>query len=224
MIYDKDIREPLFEFLEEHFGKVRILEEKNIASSRADVVMVTESLLWGIEIKSDADSYTRLAGQIRDYDRFYDRNLVVAGSSHGHHISEKIPAYWGIITVEEIQKKDGMDTSTVSRSPELDFYILRLPLPNPKMEWEKRIQILWRMELAKIQEWNEMPAYKGKSKRFVQEKILAKLSDPGFEEKLKQQMGELLFERDYTTVAEQIREFREANGRPIRRKRRRRRK
>ena len=29
MLLDKDIREPLFEFLEERYGKVRILEEKN---------------------------------------------------------------------------------------------------------------------------------------------------------------------------------------------------
>ena len=28
MLLDKDIREPLFEFLEERYGKVRILEEK----------------------------------------------------------------------------------------------------------------------------------------------------------------------------------------------------
>jgi len=29
MLKDKDIREPLFDFLEEQFGKVRIIEEKN---------------------------------------------------------------------------------------------------------------------------------------------------------------------------------------------------
>ena len=28
MLYDKDIREPLFEFLEETYGKVRFLEEQ----------------------------------------------------------------------------------------------------------------------------------------------------------------------------------------------------
>ena len=30
MLYDKDIREPLFDFLEEMYGKIRILEEKQI--------------------------------------------------------------------------------------------------------------------------------------------------------------------------------------------------
>jgi hypothetical protein len=56
-LHDKDIREPLFDFLEEKYGKVRIMEEKQMGRSRADVVMVTESALCGIEIKSDADTY-----------------------------------------------------------------------------------------------------------------------------------------------------------------------
>lgn len=52
---DKDIREPLFEYLEEKYGKIRIIEEKMMGRSRADVVMVTEDALVGLEIKSDAD-------------------------------------------------------------------------------------------------------------------------------------------------------------------------
>ena len=40
MLYDKDIREPLFEFLEETYGKVRFLEEQVMGQSRADIVMV----------------------------------------------------------------------------------------------------------------------------------------------------------------------------------------
>ena len=40
MLYDRDIREPLFDFLEGAYGKVRIIEEKRMGRSRADVVMV----------------------------------------------------------------------------------------------------------------------------------------------------------------------------------------
>ena len=43
-IRDKDIREPLFDFLEAEYGKIRIIEEKTMDRSRADVVMVTEKL------------------------------------------------------------------------------------------------------------------------------------------------------------------------------------
>ena len=82
MIYDKDIREPLFDFLDETFGKNRILEEKIIGNSRADVVMVTPEAIFGIEIKSDADTYARLKSQVKDYDKYYDLNFVVVGTSH----------------------------------------------------------------------------------------------------------------------------------------------
>ena len=56
ILYDKDIREPLFDFLEETYGKTGILEEKRTGSARADAVMITPKLLYGIEIKSDADT------------------------------------------------------------------------------------------------------------------------------------------------------------------------
>ena len=72
MLYDKDIREPLFDFLEERYGKIRILEEKQMGKSRADIVMVLPNTIAGIEIKSDADTYVRLKRQVRDYNRYYD--------------------------------------------------------------------------------------------------------------------------------------------------------
>ena len=85
-LLDKDIREPLFDWLEQRYGRIRILEEKQTGRARADVVMVTERYLCGIEIKSDADTYARLKKQVRNYYLYYDRNIVVVGSSHGLHI------------------------------------------------------------------------------------------------------------------------------------------
>ena len=77
IFYDKDIREPLFDFLEDSFGKVRILEEKRTGSARADVVMITSDFLYGIEIKSDADTYARLEKQVKNYNWYYDRNIMM---------------------------------------------------------------------------------------------------------------------------------------------------
>lgn len=190
MLLDKDIREPLFEYLEEQYDKVRILEEKTMGRSRADVVMVLEEEVVGVEIKSDADTYARLSRQVKDYDRFFDRNLVVVGTSHAHHVAEHIPDYWGIITVEE-------------QGENCDFYILREALENPKKKMLHKIRLLWRPELAHIQEINGMPAYKQKSKDFVQKKILEKIP----EEVLQKQISDELFERDYTTIQETIRKF-----------------
>lgn len=185
MLRDKDIREPLFDFLEESYGKIRILEEKTMGRSRADIVMVSPDALYGIEIKSDADSYTRLANQVKDYDIYYDLNIVVVGTRHAMHIHEHVPEYWGIITVEQT---DGG----------VDFYFLRRPRCNPMVKWEKKMKVLWRSELAQIQEWNNMPKYKDKSKEFVIKKIIGYLPERITEETLKGQISELLFERDYS--------------------------
>ena len=190
MLYDKDIREPLFDFLEAYYGKVRILEEKQIGRSRADIMMVMTEAVAGIEIKSDADTYTRLKRQVRDYDRYFDCNYVVAGGSHGLHIEEHVPKWWGIITVEKIEG-------------ETDFYILRKPGENPDVNEKKKLSLLWRPELAHIQELNHMPRYRQRSKQFVIEKII--LCVP--QDILHEQISQELFERDYTLIAETIREY-----------------
>lgn len=213
MLYDKDIREPLFDFLEQNLGKVRILEEKQMGKTRADVVMVMEDALVGIEIKSDADSYTRLARQVKDYNQYYDYNYVVIGSSHAAHIKEHVPQWWGIITVDEIEN-EGIAEKNQSKS-QADFYVLREPEQNPKRKMEKKIRILWRPELAHIQELNGMPKYKEKSKDFVREKILLKVP----ESVLQKQISEELFQRDYNTIQEQIQQFKVDNNRKIKKRR-----
>ena len=47
-LYDHEIREPLFDWLEEKNGMVRILEEKQMGKARADALMVTPEELVGI--------------------------------------------------------------------------------------------------------------------------------------------------------------------------------
>lgn len=193
--HDADIREPLFEFLDERFGKNRILEEKTMGKSRADVVMVLPDALCGIEIKSDADTYQRLASQVKDYDQYYDRNIVVVGTSHAAHIAEHVPSYWGIITVELVNDV-------------WDFYVLREAQQNPEMKWKKKMEILWRPELAMIQQHHDMPKYKDKSKAFVTEKILALVPERMTAEELSREISDILFERDYTAVRQQLKEYR----------------
>ncbi|HIV16787.1 MAG TPA: sce7726 family protein [Candidatus Alectryocaccobium stercorigallinarum] len=195
MLYDKDIREPLFDFLEEAYGKVRIIEEKTIGKSRADIMMIVPDAVYGVEIKSDADTYARIAGQIRDYDKYCDYNIVVAGSSHGLHIKEHVPEYWGIITAELADGK-------------FDFYFLRRPERNPKMKLEKKLSVLWRPELARLQELNGMAKYKEKSKAFVINKIKEKVPEKISERTLARQISELLFERDYNIIEETLTEYR----------------
>ncbi|MDD6043422.1 MAG: sce7726 family protein [Eubacteriaceae bacterium] len=201
MLYDKDIREPLFQFLESRYEKVRIIEEKKIGKSRADFMMVLKDSIVGIEIKSDADTYARLESQVKDYNAHFDYNVVAVGSSHAANVSTHVPEWWGIISIEE-------------REDHIDFYILREMKRNPRNKLKKQLTMLWRCELAHIQELNGMYKYKQKSKKFVQDKIYETVDH----EVLKEQLCAELFERDYTTIAEAINEYRVANGRKPKRK------
>ena len=251
MLLDKDIREPLFEFLEERYGKVRILEEKTVGNSRADVVMVIPDKIVGIEIKSDADTYTRLERQVADYDLYFDENIVVVGSRHASHVAEHVPDYWGIISVEEyvtgIEAAIGSKPATGSKpaagnksdtgskpdtegledgvsdklTNKIDFYVVREMQPNPKADLLRTIRVLWRPELSQIQETYSLPMYKGKSKDFVRTLIVDRLPA----EIVHHEISDILFERDYAAMIEQIQEFRKAQaakrGKTVRRKKKR---
>lgn len=192
ILYDQDIREPLFDFLEETFGKIRILEEKCTGKSRADVVMITPQVLYGIEIKSDADSYTRLRKQVESYDCYYDRNIIVVGTSHAYHIKEHVPDWWGIITVER------------NENNEVDFYILKKAKINPHVKDSRKITFLWRTELNHLLAKNGLPKYQQKSKLFVQQKLLEKVPS----NILWPQAYDELFERDYNTIEQEIEKYR----------------
>lgn len=198
MLKDQDIREPLFDFFDEKFGKVRIIEEKQIAKSRADVMLVLEEKLIGVEIKSDADTYARLARQVKDYNKFFDYNYVVVGSSHSKHIEEHVPEYWGII-------------EAISKEESVEFNVLREPEINKRAQrtykMKRKLSILWRPELSHIQEINGMPKYKQRSKDFVITKIMEKVQW----DLLHRQISEELFQREYNTISEAIKEWRSSN-------------
>lgn len=203
LLYDHDIREPLFLFLESVYGKIRILEEKNTGDARADAVMVLENLVCGIEIKSDADSYTRLASQVSNYDLYYDANFVVIGLSHLRHIHEHVPYWWGIITCEYDEGR-------------IEFYFERHPQPNPVMDPKKKLSILWRPELNHLLQQANLPAYRQKSKDFVQNVLLERVDSS----LLWYWVSQELFERDYTLIAQTIRSYRQEHGKRARKKKR----
>ncbi len=181
MLHDADIRDGLCDYLEIKYGKIRFFEELTMGRSRADIVMVTDQGLYGIEIKSDADTYERLTRQVRDYDRFFDYNYVVVGSSHAGHIREHVPDHWGIITVED----DGGN---------LDCYEMRMPKLSPKVKLNNQMGLLWRSELAVLQEKNGLYKYSDKSKMYRKKYLIASVD----KELLRKQMLEVLFERDYS--------------------------
>lgn len=181
MLYDKDIREPLFDYLEERFGKCRIFEEVVLSRARADVLMALPDSLVGIEIKSSVDTYERLKGQVRNYNKFCDRCYAAVGLRHAKHIAEHIPPFWGILCIYEDNRRIMIEE-------------LREASDNPSLKPELQLSLLWKNELSNILAQNRLPKYRGQSKSFVRKKLLEKVPAPI----LKKQMCEELFERDYT--------------------------
>ena len=173
---DKDIREPLFDYLDARYGKVRVIEEKEIHRSRADVLAIVDGAIIGFEIKSDSDSYARLKTQVKDYDKFCDKCYVVVGESH-IHVAEHIPEYWGIIVVNQ-------ENVIVDRDADLC----------PKVKLRNQLDMLWRNELLNIQLKEGLP----KLARWKRIDIYKRLIETAGEPTIKADVIEQLFERDYT--------------------------
>ena len=91
---------------------------------------------------------------------------------------------------------------------------IREPLFDFLEEHYGKIRILWRPELHSIQQKYHLPEYKQKSKAFVQKKLVEKLPEMILNEQISQE----LFERDYTQIAEEIRDYKKENSRVRRRR------
>ena len=165
-------------------------------------MLVTDSCLIGVEIKSDADTYARLDKQVKEYNRCFDKNYVVVGSKHANHVEEHVPEWWGIITVEENNAKP-------------DFYLLREPKLNPRNHYEffrkRQLAFLWRPELFHILVRFGFPKYAYKSKKFVQDYIYEHIEEGA----LKAEITYELFERDYSKTIEEIEEYKKAKAEKV---------
>ena len=71
---------------------------------------------------------------------------------------------------------------------------MREAQPNPKAKLQNKMSLLWKSEFAHILAINKMPKYAQKSKKFISEKLIAKIPT----DTLNEQISEELFERDYT--------------------------
>lgn len=195
-LYDEDIREPLFDYLEQVYGKIRFFEEKIIGKSRADVIAICCDRIVGVEIKSDVDTYERLKSQVRNYNKFCDFNYIAVGRSHERHVEKHVPKEWGILVV-------------YVEDEQICIMEQRPATLNPKMKQDIQISMMWRPELQRILTKNKLPQYKQKSKKFVQQKLIEKMEWT----ELKLQMCEELFERDYTLWDEELELYKQSSKR-----------
>jgi len=178
---DSEIREVLCNYIDEQNNKVRIMDEFVIGDSRADIVTITNRLT-GYEIKGDTDTYARLPLQVKEYSRFFQENYIVVGKSHRKSAENHIPDNWGILCVyvsngctkiEMIRESKILRKSTIIKN---------------------QLVLLWRKELNNILKRNELKKCTGKTKAF----ICNFLWENVLQRRLKENICEELFERDYT--------------------------
>lgn len=123
-------------------------------ASRADIAVVNGHLV-GIEIKSDADTLSRLDGQVDCYSAVFDRAVLVTTTRHSREALRSVPDWWGVV-----------EASQGSRGA-VRFRTLRRARSNPAVDPYAVAQLLWRDEAASILEGLGAPSNVLRQRRSV---------------------------------------------------------
>jgi hypothetical protein len=153
---DRDVREALRrKVLSEHTRDpdTLVIDELGVAhgSARVDVAVVN-GRLHGYEIKSDADTLTRLPAQAMAYSAVFDRVTIVAGSKHADHLNDIVPYWWGI------------KIATQGPRGGVKLADLRAPKSNPSINPYKLAHLLWRDEAQYILDSRGFKGIKNKNR------------------------------------------------------------
>ena len=179
---DKEIRIPLYDFIENVEHRIRVIEEFSFGAAIADLLAVTDGILTGYEIKSDLDSYVRLKTQVREYSKYFDYCYAVIGRSHQKGILKHIPETWGILLV----MSDLISGTQIN--------VIRQATVNPLATLDFKLRILWRRELVNISFRNGLGKCSGKPMHQIKSHLKKYIDN----NKLLRELTEELFERDYT--------------------------
>lgn len=115
-----------------------LLEELNVelGSVRADVV-VAGNLLEAFEIKSDFDTFDRLARQMHAYHRVFDRVTLATTRTFMPVAEQLLPSWWGLMLAEAVDN-------------DLRLIPLRAAALNPRQEVQEVARLLWRDEAMAV--------------------------------------------------------------------------
>ena len=144
---DDDIRDVLKTILTDELRRfqketghpARLISELGIehGNFRIDIVTIN-GIIHGYEIKSDADSLTRLPEQAGAYSAIFDKVTLVVGEKHIIRALSIIPDWWGVKLARS--RSDGF----VSLSN------IRSPLKNTSIDKLAVSRLLWRNEALDI--------------------------------------------------------------------------
>lgn len=188
LLKDEEMRPLLFEYFETSNTPVRFLEEFCLGrKTRADALFVTPTELLGFEFKSDRDNLDRLLHQVKDYERFCDRNYLVVGKKLQKKALELLPEHWGIYLIY------------VDDQEQLQMEHLRPAQFHKKpMRLHNQLRLLWRSELIPIVKKYSLGGVTKKNKL----ELVRTLEHHLTKEQLKAELTEALLQRDYTIYQE----------------------
>lgn len=133
---DRDLRAALVSQIRASARPGRILHEVWIPRTheRIDVAEVNGHLT-GYELKSARDTLARLPRQISAFSRVFEELSVVCDRRHTEAVSELTPAWCGIL-----------ESRTEAGANALAW--VRASRPNPAIDQELQIRLLWRDEMS----------------------------------------------------------------------------
>jgi len=112
-----------------------LVEEMEVCAGRAriDLAVIADGLI-GIEIKGPKDDVSRLPAQARAYSECFDYVVLAVHESLAAKASTLVPDWWGVVVGSRGHCR-------------LRYRFTRRPQPNPSLNLEVRLALLWRHEI-----------------------------------------------------------------------------
>ncbi len=158
------------------------------SNERADLVVIGRSM-DGFEIKTERDTLRRLPRQALAYGRVFDCCSVVIAEKHCYHATEVLPSWWGI--------------STIFVSETITFVAVRCPQPNPAIDIETIVRLLWRDEVISALSRLGQEADQRSSRGALWEELLGAVST----EQLRNIVRQAMLDRDPARARIRTRRF-----------------
>lgn len=118
----------------EEASQVDLVDEFWVPGSneRADLALVADTL-DGFEIKTAQDTLKRLPRQSSAFARLFDHCTAVIAGHHLDATTQLLPDWWGLVVIHD---RDGA----------VEFESLRDAQPNPSVDVETLVRLLWKEE------------------------------------------------------------------------------
>lgn len=128
------LRQSLQSYLVAQFGEDEttvFIHEMGLrrGSARIDLAAINGKL-HGYEIKSSRDDLRRLANQVGEYNRVFDRVTLVCSKAHVHHALNVVPSWWEVLCIEMTESGP-------------TFEIIRKGKENPGVDPRALVELLW---------------------------------------------------------------------------------